>query len=69
MSAKTMTDAEVMAELRSDSRLNRVRAAFSGASAEIEQACMQRRKPGPIELRRMEFEAAERLIAAAEGAP
>ena len=60
-----MTDQEVMAELRSDSPLNRARAAFSGAAARIEQAAMQRRPPGAIEVRRMEFEAVRKIIAAA----
>lgn len=60
------TDAEVMAELRSDSRLNKARQIFSSRAAGIEQAGMQRRPPGPIEVRRMEFEAVEAIIAAYE---
>lgn len=58
-----MSDAEVMAALRSDSVLNRARAAFSGAAGAIEQAGAQRRPAGPIEMRRMEFEAVERIAA------
>jgi hypothetical protein len=58
-----MTDQQVMAELRSDSLRNKARAAFSSAAAGIEQACEQRRSPGPIELRRMEFEAVEKIAA------
>ena len=52
-----MTDDEVMAELRSDSVLNKARSAFSGWSGKIEQAMAQRRPISPIEMRRMEFEA------------
>lgn len=52
-----MTDAQVMAALRSDTPLNRARLAFSSASATISQESMQRRPAGPIEIRRMEFEA------------
>lgn len=59
---RPMTDTEVMAELRSDSLLNQVRHIFYTESARIEQECMQRRKPTPIELRRMEFEAARKII-------
>jgi hypothetical protein len=51
------TDAETMTALRSDTPLNRARAAFSNAYGRIEQAHMQRKRPGPIESRRMEFEA------------
>ena len=52
-----MTDGAVMAAMRSDSALNRARQAFSGRAAGIEQAGQQRRPPGPVEIRRMEFEA------------
>ena len=59
-----MTDKEVMAALRSDTPLNRARAVFSSCCGEIEQACAQRRAPGPIELRAMEFEAVRKIAAA-----
>lgn len=55
------TDDEVMALLRGNSALNAARAALSGEIGRAEQAGMQRRCPSPIELRRMEFEAVERL--------
>jgi hypothetical protein len=58
------TDAEVMELLRSDGPLNRARAIFSGASGRIEQAGMQRQPAGPIEIRRMEFEAVEKIAEA-----
>lgn len=61
---KRRTDAEVMDLLRGESRLNKARSIFSGAYACIEQAGQQRQPPGPIEVRRMEFEAVERIIAA-----
>ncbi len=59
-----MTDQEVMEALRSDTALNRARAVFSSECGKIEQAVMQRRPAGPIEIRRMEFEAVKRIIAA-----
>jgi hypothetical protein len=58
------TDAEVMNLLRGDSALNKARAAFSGACGEIDQAGHQRTPLSPIEMRRMEFEAVERIVAA-----
>lgn len=58
-----MTDAEVMAALRSDSLLNKARAVFSDQSAGMEQAAMNRVPPTPIEARRMEFEAVQKIAA------
>lgn len=58
-----MTDEEVMAELLSESALNKARAKFYHHAAKIEQALEQRRAPGPIEMRRMEFEATKDIIA------
>ena len=60
-----MNNDDVMKEMRSDTPLNRARVAFSGAAAAIEQAAMQRRPPGSIEVRRMEFEAVGKILAAA----
>lgn len=59
-----MTNEEVMAALRSDTPLNRARKAFSGASAALEQEGKQRRPAGPIEIRRMEFEAVQKIAEA-----
>ena len=56
------TDEEVMALLRSASPLNKARMVFSSASASIEQAGQQREPLSPIEMRRMEFEAVEKII-------
>lgn len=58
------TDAEVMEALRADTPLNRARAKFSGFCGRIEQEGMQRRPVGPIEIRRLEFEAVEAIAAA-----
>lgn len=59
-----MTDQEVIAALRADTPLNRARQVFSGECGRIEQAGMQRRPAGPIEIRRMEFEAVRKITAA-----
>lgn len=58
------TDAEVMELLRGDSALNKARQVFGSASAQIEQAGQQRHSLPPIEMRRMEFEAVEKIAAA-----
>lgn len=58
------TDDEVMEALRTDTPLNRARRQFSSHWAGIEQAGEQRRPPGPIEVRRMEFEAVEAILKA-----
>lgn len=55
---------DVMDELRSDSLLNKVRAVFSSQAAKIEQASMQRRPLGIIEMRQMEFEAVIKIAKA-----
>jgi hypothetical protein len=59
-----MTDAQVMVALRSDTPLNKARAVFSSETAGIEQAYLQRHRPGPIEARRMEFESTIKIAAA-----
>lgn len=58
------TDREVMDELGSKTPLDRARQQFSSWTARIEQAGQQRKPLQPIELRRMEFEAAEAIIKA-----
>jgi hypothetical protein len=58
------TNAQVMEALRSDTPLNRARGVFSSEYATIEGACLQRRRPGPVEIRRMEFEATRKIVAA-----
>lgn len=59
-----MTDQEVLAELQKDTPLSRARREFSSWSAKIEQAGAQRKPLTSIQLRRMEFEAAQRIVAA-----
>jgi len=63
------TDEEVMELLKGSSQLNKARAIFSHEWARLEQAGMQRSPPGPIEVRRMEFEAVEKIIAAYNAQP
>lgn len=58
------TDDEVMDLLRGDSVLNKARQVFSGAAVSIEQAGQQRGGLPPIEMRRLEFEAVDRIAAA-----
>ena len=58
------TDQEVMELLRGNSPLNRARQEFSSACGRIDQAGHQRTPLSPIEMRRMEFEAVERIHAA-----
>lgn len=60
---KSMSDREIVDELESDSLLNRVRKLISASAGEIEQAYAQRKRPSPVEVRRMELTAAERIIA------
>ncbi len=57
-----MTDDEILAELQSDTLLNKVRRIFAAEASRIEQAGCQQRTPTPIEHRYMEFKAAEKII-------
>ncbi len=57
-----MTDEETLTAMNSDTLLNKVRQMFSGQHAHLEQACLQRVVPTPIEFRKMEFEAAEKIL-------
>jgi hypothetical protein len=59
-----MTNAEIMAALRSDTPLNRARKIFSSYAAKLEQAAAQREPIGPIEARGLEFEAVRKIAAA-----
>lgn len=61
-----LTDQQVMDLLRSDGPYQRARKAFSAAAARIEQASQQRTPLGSIELRRLEFEAVDAIVAAGE---
>jgi len=57
-----MTDAEVIGHLRQDSDFNELRKLFMSGYASIEQAMSQRTVPSAIEVRRMEFEAVEKIL-------
>lgn len=58
-----MTDLEMLKEIRSESLLNRVRRELYAFVARAEQTMMQGRRLTPIEVRRQEFWAAERIVA------
>jgi hypothetical protein len=58
---KAMTDGEVLAELRTDSVLNRARRALSSHCGRIEHAQAQRSPPSPVDVRRMEFDAVREI--------
>ena len=58
------TDAQVMAELGTKTPLDRARQVFSSCAAHIEQMGHQRKPLLPIELRRLEFEAVEKILRA-----
>lgn len=57
-----MTGQEVLDACRADTPLARVRQVFSANFAEIEQASHQRAMPTPLEFRRMELQAANRIL-------
>lgn len=59
------TDDDVMHHIRANSPLNQVRAVLSGVLGEAEQAEAQRRPPSPVERRKAEFRAVERILAKA----
>jgi hypothetical protein len=59
-----LTDDQVMRMLREDTPFNRVRAQISFSIARAEQRAAQERSISPIELRRREFEDAEKIIKA-----
>lgn len=56
-----MTDNELMELLKGDSALNKARQIFSSYSAMIENDQHQRKPMGPIEIRKMEFEAVQKI--------
>lgn len=59
-----MTDREVLDILQSNTPLGRGVREFSNQYGTIEQAGMQRRPPGPIEVRRLQIEAVKKIAAA-----
>jgi len=58
-----MTDEDFWREIGSDSLFNKARREFSSACARIEQVGQQRQTISPITMRRMEFEAVEKILA------
>ena len=67
MTTDRRTVKEVMDLLASDAPLNLARRVFSAEAARIEQASARRTGLWPIEMRRMEFEAVEKIIAVYNG--
>lgn len=61
-----MTDEEALQHMREHTPLDQVRRELSGIIGQAEQAGMQSRPPSPIETRKSEFSAVERLLAKAE---
>lgn len=58
------SDKALIELLQSDTPLSNARREFSSAMGRIEQACQQREPLSPIEMRRMEFEAVEKIVEA-----
>lgn len=57
------TQTEIMDLLKGDSKLNRARREFANYSGKIEQGGQQRVPLGPIEMRGLEFECVEAILA------
>lgn len=57
-----LTDQEVVDLLKGDTPINRARREFSSGAARIEQAGQQRKPLNPVEMRRMEFEATQKIV-------
>lgn len=57
-----MSGREVLDAIAADTPLSRVWRRFSEGYAEIDQAGRQRNPPSPIEVRRMELQAANRIL-------
>jgi hypothetical protein len=54
----------VVALMGSENAIGKVRRIFYHGAANLEQADAQRKPPGPVERRRMEFETAQKIIEA-----
>ena len=61
MQPNQLTDNEVVELLKGNSTLNKARQIFSSYSAMIENDQHQRKPMGPIEMRRLEFEAVQKI--------
>jgi len=62
-----MTDSQIIDAMTADTVVNKVRKLFSHAVARLEQEGAQRRPAGIVDIRRMEFEEAEKIVKAVEG--
>jgi hypothetical protein len=58
------SDEEIISLLKSECAFNKARREFSSARVRIERISAQRSGLSPIEMRRMEFEAVERIVEA-----
>lgn len=61
MQLNQLSDKEVVELLKGDSTLNKARQVFSSYSAMIENGMQQRVSLCPIEVRRLEFEAVQKI--------
>lgn len=61
---KALTDLQIVDSMTHDTPFARARRAFSYATAAIEQAAAQRVRPTPVETRRLEYAAVERIAEA-----
>lgn len=59
---QAMTDEEALNHMKNRTPLDTVRACLSGIIGAAEQASAQRNPPTPIELRKAEFRAVEKLL-------
>lgn len=59
-----LTDDQVLATMKAGSALEMGRRAFSAACGRIEQAQMQRSRPTIFDIRRMEYEAVQKIAEA-----
>jgi hypothetical protein len=58
---KDLSDREIIDLMQTNLTVNTVRFIMNSAAGRIEQAYQQRQKPSPIDVRRMEFEAANEI--------
>lgn len=64
MNIKTMTDKQIVTMLGSNTPIDKARQVFSSQAARIHNAYLQRLPPTPVEVRRMEFEAVQKIAEA-----
>lgn len=64
MTVSKLPNEKIIELLKSDKPINKARTEFSSSAAAIEQASMQRKSLNPIEMRRMQFNAVEKITQA-----